>query len=37
MCVLNWCYRDKVLSQDHIDELRDYYQHKGILKYGRID
>ena len=35
MCILNWCYRERLLSDERIAELRDYYQHKGILKYGQ--
>lgn len=34
MCLLNWCYRDKILPEEKIDELREYYQYKGILKHG---
>ncbi|MBQ7487456.1 MAG: hypothetical protein IJT77_08185 [Clostridia bacterium] len=35
MCILNWCYRERILTNEQIDELREYYQHKGILKHGR--
>lgn len=31
MLSLNWCYRDRILNEDQIRELRDYYQHGGIL------
>ena len=36
MCLLNWCYRDRILPDDKIAELREYYQYKGILKHGQI-
>ncbi len=29
---LNFCFREHKLSDDQIALLRDYYQHKGILK-----
>ena len=30
--ILNWCYRERLLSEDKIHHLRDYYQHGGIKK-----
>lgn len=35
MCILNWCYREGILPDDKIAELREYYQNKGILKHGQ--
>ena len=32
MCELNWCYREGILTNEQIKLLRDYYQHKGILR-----
>lgn len=29
---LNWCYREALLPEDKIQELRDYYQRKGIRR-----
>ena len=34
-CALNWCVRERLLSDEQITLLRDYYQHKGIYEiYG---
>lgn len=30
--ILNWCYRESLLSEDNIQLLRDYYQRDGILE-----
>lgn len=30
--ILNWCYRERKLSNAKIDELRAYYQEGGILR-----
>jgi len=30
--ILNWCYRESLLSEDNITLLRDYYQRDGILE-----
>ena len=31
-CTLNWCYREKLLTDDQIHLLREYYQWGGIYK-----
>ena len=30
--ILNWCYRESLLSDDKIQLLREYYQYGGILE-----
>jgi len=32
MLILNWCYRESLLSDDKIQLLREYYQYGGILE-----
>lgn len=30
--ILNWCFREQLLSEEQIKELRNYYQRGGIKK-----
>ncbi|MBQ8698660.1 MAG: hypothetical protein IJ521_06645 [Schwartzia sp.] len=30
--ILNWCYRDELLTEKQINLLRDYYQRDGVLR-----
>ena len=30
MVILNWCYRERLLTDEQLKMLRDYYVHKGI-------
>lgn len=30
MLILNWCYRERLLPEETIQELREYYQYGGI-------
>lgn len=30
--ILNWCYRESLLSDDNIQLLREYYQYGGVLE-----
>lgn len=32
MVILNWCYRENILTNEQIKLLRDYYEHGGILR-----
>ena len=34
-CALNWCKRERLLSDDQIELLRNYYQRGGI--YGQTN
>ena len=30
--ILNWCYRESLLTDEQIKLIRDYYQRNGILR-----